>query len=235
MSDLGMSEPAEGFDGTAAPEAASAPDPYAPVVDRVDQLAGQFDDFRQLIDQRLPQPEMEPEPDPWAALTGQPEQETYYDQYGNPVEMQAPQPGLDMNALQAAVQAQIQQAVSPYQQQMQELQTQRAHEQLVARIPQLADTPENAQTRAETAQRVQQAIASYPPQVQQALMNDAGYIETVFKAAEAEKRSQAQVPASEQVPSLEAAGGAVPGGNGEQPSYVQSAQAGAWQLPPGLR
>jgi len=71
-----------------------------------------------------------------------------------------------------------------------------------------------------------------------ALENDTRLRElrTLREAAEADKRSQAQVPASEEVPSLEAAGGAVPGGNGEPPNYVQSAHQGAWQgLPPGFR
>lgn len=241
MSDPTGAVPAE---GTAAPESAAPsapePQPWAPVLDRMDELAnnlGNFDQRFEQLEQRLPAPEQPAEPDPWAALMGgEPEEPTYYDQFGNPVELPGQQPGLDLNALQQAIGAQINQAVTPYQQQLQEIQTQRAHDQLVQRIPQLADTPENAEVRQQTAQRVQAAIQNYPAPVQQALMNDPGFIETIFKAAEAEKLAQGQAPASGQVPSLEAAGGAVPGGDGSQPNYIQSAHQGAWGgLPPGLR
>lgn len=228
-----MSDPTAPVEGTpasteAAPEAVS--DPYAPVLDRVNELASTLDGRFAALEQRF-QPEPEPEPDPWAALfpEADPEEQDPY-----ALQNQMAQ-GLDPQQLQAAFQQALQQAQAPLLAQMQDLQTQRAHEQLVQRIPQLADTPENAEIRQATAQRVQQAIQAYPPHVQQALMNDAGYIETVFKAAEAEKLAQGQAPASEQVPSLEAAGGAVPGGDGTQPSYVNQAMNGAWSLPKGLR
>lgn len=229
MSDMSMSAPVEGATETAAPEAVPAADPYAPVVDRVDQLTGEFGQFREMMEARLPAPAPEPEPDPmapWAALLGEQEPDPYA--------ASEPQ-GLDPAALQQAFQAALQQANAPLQAQLQQMQMAAAHEQLVKDIPQLADTPENAATRQATAALVQQSLANYPPHVAQALSQDPGYIATVFKAAEADKRAQGQQPASEQVPSLEAAGGAVPGGNGEKPSYVQSAQQGAWQLPPGLR
>lgn len=225
-----MSDPTAPVEGTtsAAPETTSTPaaEPWAQVTDRINEIGQTFESRFSELAQRLPQPEVEAEPDPWASLFPEAEPDPYA--------AQEPQ-GLDPQALQAAFAQAVQQANAPLQAQIQEMQTRAAHEQLVSRIPQLADTPENAATRAATAQAVQERIASYPPHVQQALMNDAGYIETVFKAAEADKRSQAQVPASEQVPSLEAAGGAVPGGNGEPPSYVQRAHQAAWQLPPGLR
>lgn len=228
MSDLGISAPAEGTDtNTPAPEATPAADPYAPVVSRVDELAGRFDDFRQLIDQRLPAPEPVAEPSPWDALFPEAEEP-------DPYAAQQPQ-GIDPQQLQAAFAQAVQQANAPLQAQLQAMQTQAAHDQLVKDIPQLANTPENQATRQATAQAVQQSVSHLPDHIGQALAADPKYIATIFKAAEADKRAQGQQPASEAVPSLEAAGGAVPGGNGEQPSYVQNAHAAQWSLPPGLR
>jgi hypothetical protein len=75
-----------------------------------------------------------------------------------------------------------------------------------------------------------------PDEVANWLINSPQAIAQYFKAAEADKVARAQVPASDAVPALEAAGGAVPSGDGSPPNYVQSAHQGAWQgLPPGLR
>jgi hypothetical protein len=57
----------------------------------------------------------------------------------------------------------------------------------------------------------------------------------LFKAAEAEKLAQGQAPTREQTPAVEAAGGAVPGGNGEQPNPVHQVFASRGQgLPQGF-
>ena len=233
MSDPTGAVPAEGMPTTAS-EPASTPE-WAPVLDRVGELASTVGELQSGFQSfmQAQQPEPDPEPDPWAGLFEDPNAEVDPNAglYG-----QQPQPSLDPQALQSAFHQAVQQANAPLAAQLQQLQTERAHEQLISRIPQLADTPENAETRQQTAALVQQSIAQYPPQVQQALMNDPGYIERVFKAAEAEKLAQGQAPAGGQVPQVEAAGGAVPGGNGEQPNIVHQVYANRpGQMPKGFR
>lgn len=217
MPDEPGAAPAE---GTAAPET-STPE-WAPVADRMNELAGQVGQLTQSWQQfqQAQTPAAEPEPDPWAAILGTTEEEP---------EPPA-QPQLDPQALQAAMQHAIQTANAPLQAQIAKFELERATEQLYTQIPQLrqvpADHPDyasNETARQATAQRVQQQIASYPPHVQQALVNDPAFIATVFKAAEAEKLAQGQAPAGGQVPSLEAAGGAHPGGNGEPVNPVHQA------------
>lgn len=215
MSDPTGAVPAE---GAPASESTSSEPDYAPVMDRLTELAGQVGElhsgFQQF--QQAQQPPPEADPDPWTALFGEPDQDPN-------LAPEPQQPQLDPNALQAAMQQAIQQANAPLQQQLQALQMERATAQLYQQIPQLAQVPEShpdyaahEAARTQTAQRVQQALASYPPEVAQILQNDPNYIATIFKAAEAESAARAQVPAGGDVPSLEAAGGAHPGGNGEQ-------------------
>ncbi len=241
MSDPTGAVPAEGApapESTAPEQSAPEPQPWAPVLDRMDELAGNigsFDQRFQALESRLPEPQAPAEPDPWAALMGgEPEEPQYFDQYGNPVDLQPQQPAFDLNALQQAIQHDRQQALAPLQQQLQEMQLNAAREQLLKEIPQLQD-PEVAN---QTAQAMQAYLneAGAPPEVAAWLSNSPKAIGQFFKAAEAEKRAQAQVPAPADVPALEAAGGAVPGGDGSQPSYVQSAHQGAWGgLPRGFR
>lgn len=245
MSDPTGAVPAEGAPvSESTPEA--APEWASGVIDRVGQLSDGIGEIRsqyEALAQRLPQPEPEQQPDPWAALMPQVEDEPqYFDQYGQPVEMPQQQPGLDLAALQAAVAASNQQAVAPLQQQLAQMQLQQQTEQLYKDIPQLAKVPEshpdyatNEATRQATHAAVVASLQNYPAELANRLAADPNYIATVFKAAEADKRSQAQVPASTEVPALEAAGGAVPGGNGQAPNPIQSAYEGGWSLPKGLR
>lgn len=215
--------PAEGT----APEAPapSTPEPWAPVLDRMSELAGTLDSRFAALEQRIPQPEAEPEPDPWAALAPEAEEPQYFDAYGNPVELQQPQqqPGLDINALQQAVAQMQQQAVAPLQAQLQQLMQERARDQLYTNIPQLKD-PEVAN---QAIQNITQGLAAAqaPPEIAQWVSNNPWMIEQLFKAAEAEKLAAGQAPASEAVPALEAAGGAVPGGDGSQPNIVHQVMA----------
>lgn len=224
-----MSDPTAPVEGTpdtsSAPETTPAAEPWAPVTDRVSELAGTVGDLAGRFDQFLQsqQPEPEPEPDPWAALFPEQAQEEY-----------APEPqGLDPAALQAAFQQAVQQANAPLQQQIQQMQWAADRAKLLQDIPQLADPAVAKQTEESFNAFLQQSGA--PQQVAQWLVNSPHAIGQFFKAAEAEKLAQGQAPASEQVPQLEAAGGAVPGGNGEPPNYIQAAHNGAWALPPGLR
>jgi hypothetical protein len=231
MSDEPTGVPAE---GAPAEPTTSAPDLSA-ITDRMNELASQvgeihsgWQEFRQAQ-----QPPPEPEPDVWAGLFGEPQQPPEgVDQFGNPV--QPAQPQMDPQAFQTAVNQAIQQANAPVVAQLQQLQLERATQQLYQQIPQLADKPENQEIRQATAERVQQSLAAYPPEIAQALMNDPAYVATVFKAAEAEKLAQGQAPAGEHAPVLEAAGGAHPGGDGTQQSIVELAHQG-WSLPKGFR
>jgi hypothetical protein len=221
-----MSDPTAPVEGTsteAPAEAAPTAEPWAGVMDRVSELASNIDTRFGQLEQRIPAPEPEAEPDPWASL---------FPEQAEPEYEQEPQ-GLDPQALQAAFQQAVQQATGPMQQQLQAMQWERDRQQLLSEVPQLKD-PEVAQQTIQGFNAFLQQTGT-PPEVAQWLSNSPQMIGQFFKAAEAEKLAKGQAPASEQVPSLESAGGAVPGGNGEKPNYVQSAHNGAWQLPPGLR
>lgn len=230
-----MSDPTAPVEGTptsaapeAAPSATPAADPYAPVYSRVDELAGSVGDLRALVEQRLPAPEPEPEPDPWAQFRVDPEPET--DIYGNPVQ---PQPAFDVDAVQTAFQQALQQANAPLQQQLQAMQAERAREQLLANVPALKDPQVAQQTIDSMVSDLTAAQA--PPEVIQWALSSPVQIQRFFEAAEAKKLAAGQAPASEQVPNVESAGGAVPGGNGEQPNIVhQVMRSRAQGLPSGF-
>jgi len=223
-----MSDPTAPVEGAgAAPEStpAATPEPWAPVISRVDELASNIDTRFQALEGRIPEPEAEPEPDPWAALFPQEEEQPEYEQ--------PQQPALDPAAIQTAFQQALQQANAPLMQQVQQMQAERAREQLLQQIPQLKDPAVAQQTINGMVEQLQQANAS-PDFIQWALSNPQ-QIALHFKAAEAEKLAAGQAPASEQVPPVESAGGAVPGGNGEQPNIVhQVFQSRAQGLPKGF-
>jgi hypothetical protein len=240
MSDPTGAVPAEGAAATPPPAADPTPaaEPWAPVLDRVNELAGsvgQIGERFASFEQRLPQPEPEQQPDPWQSLIPQEEPEQYYDQYGNPVDMGQfgqQQQALDPAALQQAVNAAIQQQNAPLVQQLQAMQMERGREQLYQEIPQLKDPEVARETERAMTEYLQQTGA--PQQVVQWMINTPKAISQFFKAAEAEKLAKAQVPAGENVPSLESAGGAVPGGDGSQPSIVEQAYANRHPYPKGF-
>ena len=221
--------PAEGVatTETTPAETTAAPDPWAGVMDRVGQLASDIDTRFTSLEQRIPEQEPEPEANPWDSLFPD---EPEVDQFGQPVQ---PQPQFDQQALNAAFQQALQQANAPLVQQLQQFQMERGREQLYAEIPQLKD-PEVAQ---KTIQGMQSFLAGAgaPPEVAGWLTNSPQAIAQYFKAAEAERLAAGQAPASEQIPAVEAAGGAAPGGSGEQPNIIQRIHEGAWELPKGLR
>jgi hypothetical protein len=72
-------------------------------------------------------------------------------------------------------------------------------------------------------QLVTNALQNYPPEIAQVLQADPNFIADKWKAAEADQLAQGQAPASEQIPAVESAGGATPGGTGGQPNPVHAA------------
>jgi hypothetical protein len=66
-------QPVEGATTEAAPAETSGPD-YGPVLDRMSELAGSIDTRFAALEGRIPEPQAEPEEDPWAALFGETEQ-----------------------------------------------------------------------------------------------------------------------------------------------------------------
>jgi hypothetical protein len=225
MPDEPTGTPVEGT--PAAPEAPSG-DAFAPVLDRVNELASNIDTRFAAFEQRLPQPEAEPEPEnPWDALFGQEEQPEY--------EQQPQQPALDPQALQSAFQQAVQQANAPLLQQLQTIEAERSAERLGRMIPSLADKPENAENRQRAFELVTQSLQAYPSQIANQLAADPNYIATQWKAAEADRLAAGQAPASGAVPAVEAAGGALPGGNGEQLNPVHQAFQNVSALPKGFR
>lgn len=238
-----MSDPTAPVEGAPAstPEAPAAPQyDTSAIVSRMDELGqniGQFSTRFDALEQRLPAP---PEPeapvDPWAALMADPQDPNAFDPYGQPAVPQAPQ--FDPQALQAAVNQAIAQQNAPLLQKLQAFELKQAESALYAQIPQLkpvppghADYATNQAARQQAATLVQTALAAYPPQIAQALQNDPNFIATHWKAAEADRLAQGQAPAGGQAPSLEAAGGALPGGNSEPVNPVTQAFA---NRPPGL-
>ena len=208
---------------TAAPESA-APD-FSPVNDRIDQLAGQFGQMAEQFQgfMQAQQPQAEPE-DPWAGLFPEEPQADPYQQ------QQQQQPGFDRDALQQAFTEAVQQANAPLAAELQRLQQQAALNDLTTQYPALKDP---AVARA-TQEQMAQSISHLSPEVQQALIWDPKTIGMFFQAAEAQKLAQAQEPPGE-ASQLEAAGGAHPGGAGEQPNPVHQAFSGRVSLPSGLR
>lgn len=241
MSAPGQEQPVEGAPTPAAPEAPSAPAvDYAPILDRVNELAGNIDTRFGQIEQRLPQPEQPQEPNPWADLFGEPEQpqDGLVDQYGQPY--QQPQPQMDPQALQNAVQQAIQQNNAPLLERLQRFELQQAEQRLYEQIPQLKPVPQghpdfeaNTAARTQMAQLVQQATATFPPQVQQALLADPNFFALTWKAAEADRLAQGQAPPAN-APALEAAGGALPGGTSEPVNPVHQAYGGQQTLAKGF-
>jgi hypothetical protein len=229
----GAPEATAGATGTA--EAAPGPDISA-VMDRVGEIASGLGElqsgFQEFVQGQQPAPE--PEPDGWESLFGSADQQQQLDQFGNPVQPQAPAPALDPQALQQAVQQAIQSQLGPVAQQVQAMQQQQQLAQLYEQVPQLAPTPENAEIRAQTAQRVQDALNGAPPEIASWLSNSPSFIQTVFKAAEADRLAQAQEPAGG--PQVLEGGGATPGGTGGQgQSIVEQAMASRFQTPAGWR
>lgn len=232
MPDEPVGQPAEGASTPEAP--ASTFDP-SPVIDRVDQLASTVGDlrdgFQQFIQAQQPAPEAQP--DPWGleALYGQeqaPQDPNAFDPFAQ--QQQAPQ--IDPNALRQAYQADLQQHLNPLQQELQQFRVERADQRLGQIIPGLANVPEghpnfqaNSENRQKAYELVTRSLTGYPPQIAQALSADPNYIAAQWKAAEADRLAAGQAPASEAVPAIEAAGGAVPGGNGEQPNIAQTIYA----------
>jgi hypothetical protein len=236
MSALDPGAQAPAPEPVATPEPASSGPDLSPVFDRLDQLGGMVGQLTEQFQgyQQAQQPQ-EQETNWFESLYADPNEQPQepqqpVDQFGNPIQQQPAQQQLNPDALQNAINQAIQQSTAPLQQQLQSFQQQQALNTLLERVPSLKD-PDTAQR---TQELVAQQIGHLSPEVQQALAWDPGFIETVFKAAEAEKLAGAQEPAGGQVPQLEAAGGAHPGGTGEEQNIVHRVHGGRVNLPRGL-
>jgi hypothetical protein len=219
---------------TTATEPQSTGPDLSPIFDRLDQLGGTIGQLAEQFQGFQPQQQQEPETNWWESLYADPnaqqEPQQLVDQFGNPIQAQQAQQQLNPEALQNAINQAIQQGLGPMTQQLQGLQQQQHLNTLLEKVPQLKD-PEVAQR---TQELVAQQIGHLSPEVQQALVWDPGFIETVFKAAEAEKLAGAQEPAGGQAPQLEAAGGAHPGGTGEEQNIVHRVHGARASVPKGF-
>jgi len=236
-----MSDPtgAVPVEGTPAPESTPSSVDLSPLQDRMDELAGQMGPVLEYVQsQRQAVEPAAQETNWWDQITAdpnQPDPNQGVDQYGNPVQPQPATPAFNQDALQQAVNQAISQANAPLLKRIQSFELERATQQLYQQIPQLADKPENAEVRAQTAQLLQSSVAQYPQHVAQVLINDPAYVAAIFKAAEAEKLAQGQAPAGEHAPTLEAAGGAHPGGGSEQNPIHEIFASSGGALPKGFR
>lgn len=232
MPDEPGGQPAEGTAST--PEAPASTFDASPVIDRVDQLASTVGDLRDGFQQfvQAQQPAPEAQPDPWGLESLYGQEQAQQDSNAFDPFAQAQPPTIDPAALRQAYQTDLQQAMGPLQQELQQFRVERADQRLGQMIPGLANVPQghpnfeaNSQNRQQAYELVSRSLAGYPPQIAQALSVDPNYIATQWKAAEADRLAAGQAPASEAVPAVEAAGGAVPGGNGEQPNIAQTIYA----------
>ena len=218
-------DPGGAPENVATPEPASSGPDLSGFNDRLDQIGGQVGDlvgqWQNFMQSQQPQ---EPEVDPWAGLFGteEPQQQDY------PVAPQQPQ--LTPEALQNAFSQALQQANGPLAQQIQQMQQQMAVNQLLTDIPQLQD-PEVARSTEDYMARHLQGV---PQNVAQAIANNPALVGIFFKAAEAEKLAGAQEPAGEATPQLETAGGAHPGGSGEEQNIVHRVYANRPAVPKGF-
>jgi hypothetical protein len=226
---MSMSDPTAPVGGTPAPESTSdAPTggtDLSPIMDRMEQLAGSMNEIQSGWQQfqQANAPETEAEPDFWAQAFGEQEPEP---------ETQGPQ--LDPAALQSAINQAIQQSNAPLLERLQRFEQQQGREQLYQKIPALKD-PAVAQKTVEGMHQFL-AEAGAPPEIAAWMVNNPRQIELYFKAAEAENAAQAQVPAGGDVPSLETAGGATPGGDGEPQNPIdQIFGSRPAELPKGFR
>lgn len=235
MSDT--SGPVEGQATSPAPSTEAAAPAHDPIADRMDQLSGTVGElvngFQQWQQANAPAPEPEDPMAPWAPLFGAAEPD-----FGEP----AAAPGLDAAALQSAFQQAIAQSNQPLLDRLQNFEVQQATQRLYEQIPQLKEVPEShpdyathQAARQATHQAVKDSLSNYPSHIADALAADPNYIAMTFRAAEAQKIAAGQAPASDQVPGVESAGGAVPGGNGAPVNPVHQAYgANRHEMPSGF-
>lgn len=224
MSDPTGAVPAEGTPAPeSTPDAPSGGADLSPIMDRMEQLAGSIGEIQTGWQQfQQAQQPAEEETDYWAQVFGEPEPEVE----------QAPQ--LNQDALQNAIQHAIQQSNAPLLERLQRFEMAQGREQLYQQIPALKD-PEVAQKTVEGMHKFL-SEAGAPPEIAAWMVNSPVAIAQYFKAAEAENAARAQVPAGGEVPSLETAGGATPGGDGEQPNPIdQIFGTQRAELPKGFR
>lgn len=192
------------------------------ISDRVDQLAGQFGQFQQLIESRLPEPsapEPEEEPDVWAPFFS--DEETEPEPQG---------PAFDPAALQQAVEAAIAQRLGPVQDQLTQLRTNHDLNALYERYPDLKE-PETRQRTGQAARELAESIVG--PEHASVLTNSPEFIANVHEALVGRERAAGEVPATGDTTQLEGGGGAAPG-SVEQPNIVQQVMQARRGLPKGF-
>jgi hypothetical protein len=196
------------------------------ITDRVEQLASEFGGFRQLIESRLPEPsapEAEEEPDPWAALLGEEEEEP---------EPQGPQydPRQLQQVMQQAIEQGIEQRVGPLHDMVSQLTTQQNLNDLYTRFPDMKD-PEVSKATGQAARQLAEQIVG--PEHAHVLTNNPEFIANVHMARAGQERAAGEVPATGDTTQLEGGGGAAPG-SVEQPNIVQQVMQARRALPKGF-
>lgn len=203
--------------GTEQPQEQSAPQfDLTPVNERIDRLAATMDGFIQ--NQPAQQQETEDpygglDPQLLAALGVDPQE--YAEQY-----QQQPDPHIDPAGLQQAIQSQIQQAISPYQQQVQAMQLESLASQLEQKYPELAD-PQVAGAVVEHTTRAAQSLAQslgLPPEAAGQLRTHPQVIEMAYALHKMESQAVDEASAQPNHTTLENPSGAGP--EGSEPSVT---------------
>lgn len=178
--------------------------------DRIEQTLGQFAQNLQ------PPAEEDPaggiDPNLLAAFGLDPQE--YADQYAQP------EPQMDPAALQTAIQSQIQQAISPYQQQVQAMQLESMASQLESKYPQLQDPAIAGPVVERTTSMAQQLVQTMglPAEMVNQIRQNPVLIENAYLAHQAASGAVDEASAQPNHTTLENPSGAGP--EGSEPSFT---------------
>lgn len=219
--------PADGGEAGQAPETAAAPDlsgALAPVLDRVSELGSSVNERFSALESRLPaqeaaEPEYDDGLDPSLLGIGD----------GGDVDPQQAAQWLDQlvnNRAEKVSQQQVQQAVEPLIQELDDFRTEREAQTFLRQFPEFSDEG-RAEQFMEHAQGVVEQLG-VPEEVAGRLISSSSFLGIVAKAARHEEAGRSEVPADQaREQPLEPAGGANLGGGGEQNPALDIVRAGS--------
>lgn len=210
---------------TGAQEGGSEATDTNPVLDRVEQLAGDLGSLGESVQSilgRLPEPQAEAEQetdDPWSHLFDEPEQEAE----------QAP--ALNVEALRQAFRAELEQELSVRDQEIAHLRTTHDLQSLLEKHPDLKDPEVRRETGTRAREIAEQMFGAEHASV---LTNNPDFIALVHQAQAGQRAAAAEVAADSDTTQLEGGGGVAPGGV-EQPSIVARVMQNRRSIPKGFR
>jgi hypothetical protein len=208
--------------GTGSPQV--APDSLERVLGRMEELGNTVNERFSTIEQRLPKPEAEPEPDQTADLLRElgyeiPEEEPGQEEEGDLNLTPRDLVELIGKATNQSVQQQLAEQLQPHLAQQREAQVEQAFSDLEERYPKLAEDSEWQQKVGDTGEalalriaeasegRTQQAV-----QLAEGLLDNPHFIELVHKSLLADERAAQETPVAPRREGVERPSGANPTG-----------------------